>query len=50
MDADEAFCTGTAVGVAPVGTITYQDYVELALFLKELLKELLKARAWIFFL
>ncbi|KAJ6709670.1 BRANCHED-CHAIN-AMINO-ACID AMINOTRANSFERASE 2 CHLOROPLASTIC [Salix koriyanagi] len=25
MDADEVFCTGTAVGVAPVGTITYQD-------------------------
>ncbi|XP_065880329.1 branched-chain-amino-acid aminotransferase 2, chloroplastic-like isoform X2 [Euphorbia lathyris] len=25
MDADEVFCTGTAVGVAPVGSITYQD-------------------------
>lgn len=25
MDADEVFCTGTAVGVASVGTITYQD-------------------------
>ncbi|KAH7523779.1 hypothetical protein FEM48_Zijuj06G0048300 [Ziziphus jujuba var. spinosa] len=25
MDADEVFCTGTAVGVAPVGTITYQN-------------------------
>ncbi|CAN8311889.1 unnamed protein product [Cochlearia groenlandica] len=25
MEADEVFCTGTAVGVAPVGTITYQD-------------------------
>lgn len=25
MDADEVFCTGTAVGVAPVGTVTYQD-------------------------
>ncbi|KAG7653743.1 Aminotransferase class IV [Arabidopsis suecica] len=25
MDADEVFCTGTAVVVAPVGTITYQD-------------------------
>ncbi|KAJ9186871.1 hypothetical protein P3X46_002399 [Hevea brasiliensis] len=25
MDADEVFCTGTAVGVAPVGNITYQD-------------------------
>ncbi|KAJ4915310.1 hypothetical protein Rs2_00860 [Raphanus sativus] len=25
MNADEVFCTGTAVGVAPVGTITYQD-------------------------
>ncbi|KAJ4826880.1 Branched-chain-amino-acid aminotransferase, mitochondrial [Turnera subulata] len=24
MDADEVFCTGTAVGVAPVGSITYQ--------------------------
>lgn len=23
-DADEAFCTGTAVGVVPVGSITYQ--------------------------
>ncbi|GKV20007.1 hypothetical protein SLEP1_g30188 [Rubroshorea leprosula] len=25
IDADEAFCTGTAVGVAPVGSITYQN-------------------------
>ncbi|KAG8632726.1 hypothetical protein MANES_18G051400v8 [Manihot esculenta] len=25
MDADEVFCTGTAVGVAPVGNITYQN-------------------------
>lgn len=25
MDADEVFCTGTAVVVAPVGSITYQD-------------------------
>jgi branched-chain amino acid aminotransferase len=25
MDADEVFCTGTAVVVAPVGTITYQE-------------------------
>ncbi|WCJ31248.1 Branched-chain-amino-acid aminotransferase [Euphorbia peplus] len=25
MDADEVFCTGTAVGVAPVGSITYQN-------------------------
>ncbi|XP_057431138.1 branched-chain-amino-acid aminotransferase 2, chloroplastic-like isoform X2 [Lotus japonicus] len=25
MEADEVFCTGTAVGVAPVGSITYQD-------------------------
>ncbi|KAG8654838.1 hypothetical protein MANES_05G184600v8 [Manihot esculenta] len=25
MDADEVFCTGTAVGVAPVGSIKYQD-------------------------
>ncbi|WCJ35612.1 Branched-chain-amino-acid aminotransferase [Euphorbia peplus] len=25
MDADEVFCTGTAVGIAPVGSITYQD-------------------------
>ncbi|KAL7154883.1 hypothetical protein ABFS83_03G033900 [Erythranthe nasuta] len=24
MDADEVFCTGTAVGVAPVGSITYK--------------------------
>ncbi|KAF5740096.1 Branched-chain-amino-acid aminotransferase [Tripterygium wilfordii] len=24
-DADEVFCTGTAVGVAPVGSVTYQD-------------------------
>ncbi|KAI4337101.1 hypothetical protein L6164_015554 [Bauhinia variegata] len=24
VDADEVFCTGTAVGVAPVGSITYQ--------------------------
>lgn len=24
-DADEVFCTGTAVGVAPVGSITYQN-------------------------
>ncbi|XP_028796081.1 branched-chain-amino-acid aminotransferase 2, chloroplastic-like [Neltuma alba] len=24
-EADEVFCTGTAVGVAPVGTITYRD-------------------------
>ena len=23
MEADEVFCTGTAVGVAPVGSITY---------------------------
>jgi branched-subunit amino acid aminotransferase/4-amino-4-deoxychorismate lyase len=23
--AETGFCTGTAVGVAPVGTITYQD-------------------------
>ncbi|KAE8676447.1 Branched-chain-amino-acid aminotransferase 3 [Hibiscus syriacus] len=25
VDADEVFCTGTAVGVAPVGSITHQD-------------------------
>lgn len=25
FDADEVFCTGTAVGVAPVGSITYKD-------------------------
>ncbi|XP_039069887.1 branched-chain-amino-acid aminotransferase 2, chloroplastic-like [Hibiscus syriacus] len=25
VDADEVFCTGTAVGVAPVGSITYQS-------------------------
>ncbi|KAA8538252.1 hypothetical protein F0562_027925 [Nyssa sinensis] len=25
MDGDEVFCTGTAVGVAPVGSITYQN-------------------------
>ncbi|KAF2323933.1 hypothetical protein GH714_004108 [Hevea brasiliensis] len=25
VDADEVFCTGTAVGVAPVGSITYQN-------------------------
>lgn len=25
IEADEVFCTGTAVGVAPVGSITYQD-------------------------
>lgn len=25
LDADEVFCTGTAVGVAPVGSITYRD-------------------------
>lgn len=25
MDADEVFCTGTAVGVASVGGITYHD-------------------------
>ncbi|KAJ1423477.1 Aminotransferase-like, PLP-dependent enzyme [Sesbania bispinosa] len=25
IDADEVFCTGTAVGVAPVGSITYKD-------------------------
>ncbi|KAL8096299.1 branched-chain-amino-acid aminotransferase 2, chloroplastic-like [Apium graveolens] len=25
MDADEVFCSGTAVGVAPVGSITYQN-------------------------
>ncbi|KAJ7958312.1 Branched-chain-amino-acid aminotransferase [Quillaja saponaria] len=25
VDADEVFCTGTAVGVAPVGSITYRD-------------------------
>ncbi|KAJ8762442.1 hypothetical protein K2173_007881 [Erythroxylum novogranatense] len=25
FDADEVFCTGTAVGVAPVGSITYQN-------------------------
>ncbi|RYR42321.1 hypothetical protein Ahy_A08g038786 isoform D [Arachis hypogaea] len=25
MEADEVFCTGTAVGVAPVGAITYQN-------------------------
>lgn len=25
IDADEVFCTGTAVGVAPVGSITYQS-------------------------
>lgn len=25
MDADEVFCTGTAVVVAPVGSVTYQD-------------------------
>ena len=24
MEADEVFCTGTAVGVAAVGSITYQ--------------------------
>lgn len=24
IEADEVFCTGTAVGVAPVGSITYQ--------------------------
>lgn len=24
MDADEVFCTGTAVGVTPVGSVTYQ--------------------------
>ena len=24
MEVDEVFCTGTAVGVAPVGSITYQ--------------------------
>jgi len=24
-EADEVFCTGTAVGVAPVGSITYQN-------------------------
>ncbi|XP_074325922.1 branched-chain-amino-acid aminotransferase 2, chloroplastic-like isoform X2 [Apium graveolens] len=24
-DADEVFCTGTAAGVAPIGSITYQD-------------------------
>lgn len=24
MGADEMFCTGTAVGVAPVGSITYK--------------------------
>lgn len=25
MDADEVFCTGTAVGVASVGSITYHN-------------------------
>ncbi|POO03754.1 Aminotransferase class IV [Trema orientale] len=25
MEAEEVFCTGTAVGVASVGCITYQD-------------------------
>ncbi|CAL0327121.1 unnamed protein product [Lupinus luteus] len=25
IEADEVFCTGTAVGVAPVGSVTYQD-------------------------
>ncbi|ONK60415.1 uncharacterized protein A4U43_C08F18190 [Asparagus officinalis] len=25
MDADEVFCTGTAIGVSPVGSITYQE-------------------------
>ncbi|XP_010544024.1 PREDICTED: branched-chain-amino-acid aminotransferase 2, chloroplastic isoform X2 [Tarenaya hassleriana] len=25
MEADEVFCTGTAVGVAPVGSVTYQS-------------------------
>lgn len=25
MEADEVFCTGTAVGVAPVGSITYKN-------------------------
>lgn len=25
FDACEVFCTGTAVGVAPVGSITYMD-------------------------
>jgi branched-chain amino acid aminotransferase len=24
-EADEVFCTGTAVGVAPVGSITYRN-------------------------
>lgn len=24
LDAEEVFCTGTAVGVAPVGSITYK--------------------------
>lgn len=24
IDADEIFCTGTAVGVAPVGSVTYK--------------------------
>lgn len=25
MEADEVFCTGTAVGITPVASITYQD-------------------------
>lgn len=25
LDADEVFCTGTAVVVSPVGSITYRD-------------------------
>jgi branched-subunit amino acid aminotransferase/4-amino-4-deoxychorismate lyase len=41
MDAEEAFCAGTAVGVAPVATITH---IRIATVRIE--KELLKARAW----
>lgn len=25
IDADEVFCTGTAVVISPVGSVTYQD-------------------------
>ena len=41
MDADEAFCAGTAVGVAPVAPITH---IRIATVRIE--KELLKARAF----
>ncbi|KAK2984055.1 hypothetical protein RJ640_020430 [Escallonia rubra] len=42
MDVDEVFCTGTAVGVAPVQSITYQDKrVEYDMCAKQVSVELL---------